>query len=133
GPEEFGVTVNGITYQFLPSAFDRVVVNMLGGNDGVVGWGYSALAITKPITINLGDGNDYVELNPVFSPPVTVFGGAGDDTVSSENYYEFVPQLKMFDGGSGVDFVDISHFAVLTIVDMSQTMPNVENAKIRDG
>ena len=90
-------------------------------------------AASKPVTLNGGDGNDIVEIHPGSANPITVFGNAGNDTVYSESavgFFDTIPQLRLFDGGSGVDrqFGGDGDDSVNQYIDAEDATVNAENS-----
>jgi Ca2+-binding RTX toxin-like protein len=124
-PDRASFTINGTTFNFDPGSFNKVVIDALAGNDKVTLQNNIA-GVTAPFSIDLGEGNDQVQM---FEPHLTVSvtGGAGDDSISTID-----ATAAFFDGGGGTDSIDYDNIDGDNI-DMNAIMPNVENAHIVNG
>ena len=94
------VVENGHASDFDPGAVTRVVIEGLAGGDSL-----AAFHLSKPVTINGGDGNDYLyggDASDILNGGPgndVLFGGAGDDTLDGG------PGRDMLNGGSGDDML----------------------------
>jgi Ca2+-binding RTX toxin-like protein len=112
------VMLNGVDHPFDFDDFDRIQINLLGGDD------FIRLHFTQfdNVTINGGDGNDRVELS--LANAKVVNGGAGNDTVHADEGF------TAFTGGSGSDtYEDRNPSGNLDL----RTMPDVENGSVLNG
>ncbi|MDB5297886.1 MAG: Alkaline phosphatase [Phycisphaerales bacterium] len=108
------VSDNGTTHDYAPAQVNRIVINGLGGNDSLRG----SDAVTKPMTINGGDGVDFVRGG---GGNDALNGGAGNDAIEGGLGNDALTGAAGADdlkGGSGTDTVDYGYATLGCVVSL---------------
>jgi hypothetical protein len=100
------VTLNGETVNFFFGGITSITVNLGGGNDII---NVERVISGVPITINLGSGNDVVNIGPSaqnlgnIRGNITVNGGAGSDTLNVDDQSTLSGETWTMTGSSVAD------------------------------
>src|SRR5207247_398242 len=98
------IDMNPGQFFFEPAKVSKIIVNALGGDDGIGVTGHDGQPFQIETIVNGGDGNDGVFLQ---FASATFFGGNGNDSMSEED-----DQSNGFiDGGAGNDSIALANGA----------------------